>query len=436
MTQRPSKSQAAKIVRLPLRRSQYQIFPALSLDLHEALKASIKRREQEQPIVCDRQGNIVDGWERAMCCQELGIEPRREVRDFEDEAEKFQYVLAVNAHRRPNLNQKQKRAVIDGYLRGDPGVADNCLAQTLVVSKNTVLKVRQRLEASGIIRKIERTRGKDGKLRPVRYAKRIITNGRKEFDRAREIIKALPDNCSGKTLDIISAERRARRHKRSIEREARIIEPLPVDAIQLFHCRFQDLEKKARIKPGSIRLILTDVPYDKRFLPQVAELGALAQRWLAEGGLFVCMYGQYYLNLFIRTMDAFLTWRWQNTSVWQASASPVRICGQSLISKSKPIVIYSKGRLTRGNWCDTHHSKLNDKEWHPMQQPLEVFEQQVRYFSHPGDLVVDPCGGGFTTAEACLRLGRRCISCDVDSNCVANGQKRLQLVRESLRAGA
>lgn len=49
----------------------------------------------------------------------------------------------------------------------------------------------------------------------------------------------------------------------------------------------------------------------------------------------------------------------------------------------------------------------------------------VGYFSQPGDLVVDPCAGGFTTAVACRNLGRRCVSCDVDKRAVLSGQERL-----------
>jgi predicted RNA methylase len=49
----------------------------------------------------------------------------------------------------------------------------------------------------------------------------------------------------------------------------------------------------------------------------------------------------------------------------------------------------------------------------------------VRYFSTPGDLVVDPCAGSFTTAVACHRLGRRFVGCDVDKAAVVVGQERL-----------
>jgi site-specific DNA-methyltransferase (adenine-specific) len=73
-----------------------------------------------------------------------------------------------------------------------------------------------------------------------------------------------------------------------------------------------------------------------------------------------------------------------------------------------------------------------EKDWHQWQQPLDVVETLVSYFSRPGEVVVDPCGGGFTTAEACLRLGRRCVSCDIDGACVEKGRQRLQEARRRM----
>ena len=80
----------------------------------------------------------------------------------------YQFVLAVNAHRRASLNQQQKRSIIEAYLRGDPGIADHTLAQSLGVSKNTVATVRDQLESTCQIDKLAKTRGKDGKARPVK----------------------------------------------------------------------------------------------------------------------------------------------------------------------------------------------------------------------------------------------------------------------------
>lgn len=170
------------------------------------MKASIAQHGVEWPTIWDDEGNLLDGWERESICAELGVVCPREVRHFESESDKFRFVLAMNAHRRPALSQKQKREVIASYLKGDPEVADNALGESLGVSKNTVLEVRSELESKSEIPTVSRTRGRDGKVRPVRYAKRIITNTPAEFEKAKDIIKELPDDCSGRILDFATAK--------------------------------------------------------------------------------------------------------------------------------------------------------------------------------------------------------------------------------------
>jgi hypothetical protein len=104
----------------PLPRSKFQFFPALPHDRREALRTSIIEHGVERATVWDEEGNLLDGWERENLSQEEGTNCPREVRHFGTDQEKFQFVLAVNAHRRPSLNREQKRAVIEAYLRGDP----------------------------------------------------------------------------------------------------------------------------------------------------------------------------------------------------------------------------------------------------------------------------------------------------------------------------
>jgi hypothetical protein len=247
----------------------------------------------ERATTWDHEGNLLDGWERESICEARRLRCPREVRHFEAEADKFRFVLAVNAHRRPCLSNKQKRAVIESYLRGDPEIADNTLAVALGVSKNTVLKARRRLEASGTIKKVTKTRGKDGKLRPVKYrTKRIITNTPSEFAKAQKIVKDLPDNCAGKTFDVTTARRRVSRQRSRQTRAAKTANSYPLpDSIRLFNCSFQRLEKAAELKPASVNDIFTDIPYQKRWLPQVADLGKFAARVLVPGGLLLLMTG-------------------------------------------------------------------------------------------------------------------------------------------------
>ena len=53
-----------------------------------------------------------------------------------------------------------------------------------------------------------------------------------------------------------------------------------------------------------------------------------------------------------------------------------------------------------GQWCDVSHINSKEKTWHKWRQPLAEVETLVRCFSDPGALVIDPCGGGFTTTVA------------------------------------
>jgi len=56
--------------------------------------------------------------------------------------------------------------------------------------------------------------------------------------------------------------------------------------------------------------------------------------------------------------------------------------------------------------------------------------QIITEYTQPGDFVVDTFGGGFTTAAACHRLGRRCLTCDIDAEAVQKGFERLAWERE------
>lgn len=53
-----------------------------------------------------------------------------------------------------------------------------------------------------------------------------------------------------------------------------------------------------------------------------------------------------------------------------------------------------------------YHEKRYD---HPAQTSLEVTMRAIEAFTEVGDCVLDPFGGTGTTAEACIRLDRKCI---------------------------
>jgi site-specific DNA-methyltransferase (adenine-specific) len=53
---------------------------------------------------------------------------------------------------------------------------------------------------------------------------------------------------------------------------------------------------------------------------------------------------------------------------------------------------------------------------HPTQKPIGLFEYLIKTYSNPGELVLDPCMGSGTTAEACMKSQRQYIGFEVDVN--------------------
>ncbi len=54
-------------------------------------------------------------------------------------------------------------------------------------------------------------------------------------------------------------------------------------------------------------------------------------------------------------------------------------------------------------------------------------ERIIKASSHPGDLVLDPFGGTFSTSSVAQRLGRRSISIELQDEYVKIGLRRLHL---------
>jgi len=62
----------------------------------------------------------------------------------------------------------------------------------------------------------------------------------------------------------------------------------------------------------------------------------------------------------------------------------------------------------------------------PNQIPLLILQRIISATSNPGDLVMDPCAGTFSTGAAAIGLGRRFVGFDIDPVSAQEGEKRLQ----------
>lgn len=366
--------------------SRYSIFPEMTATDYESPKASIADHGVEIPVILDEDGNVIDGHHRRKACGELRIACPSIVRKFGSEAEKYELALQLNCSRR-QLSTKEKRELVATYLNRDPEIANNHLGTIIGVDSHTVESVRGDLEGTSEIPKLEKLRGRDGK---VRRRHKIIANSQAEVSAALRVIQDLPESSAGKTLDITSAKRRAARNCNQRRRADKLSGPIP-EGVQIHECSFQDLERIAGIVPASVNAVITDIPYDKGFISQVADLAEFADRVLVEGGTCAVLCGQYWVHKIMEHLSSHLKYRWVIASTWEGAGTPVRLEGSSVVSKWKPILVYSKGSLRVGQFYDALTCAA-EKDWHPWQQPLAEVQKLVEFFSAPGDLVVDPCG--------------------------------------------
>ncbi|MFT9441978.1 MAG: adenine-specific DNA-methyltransferase [Acetobacter papayae] len=71
--------------------------------------------------------------------------------------------------------------------------------------------------------------------------------------------------------------------------------------------------------------------------------------------------------------------------------------------------------------------KMDEYENHPSQKPEALLERVILASSNPGDLVLDPFGGSFSTGAVAKRLGRRSLSIERNEAYIKIGLRRLDI---------
>ena len=147
---------------------KYQVMPSMPPEQFEALKADIAERGVLVPIDVDENGHILDGHHRYRACTELGIADFPTiVRPGLSEEERRIFARKSNMLRR-HLSRKQVRELIAEQLKDTPSWANNRIGQVLGADSKTVKAVRESLERTSEIPKLDKLVGADGKTRPIK----------------------------------------------------------------------------------------------------------------------------------------------------------------------------------------------------------------------------------------------------------------------------
>jgi adenine-specific DNA-methyltransferase len=98
--------------------------------------------------------------------------------------------------------------------------------------------------------------------------------------------------------------------------------------------------------------------------------------------------------------------------------------------KAEPAV-YSSSKVPGNVWMMPRvRYRMPEYEQHPSQKPEALLDRIVRASSNPGDRVLDPFAGTFTTSVVAQRLGRRSIGVERERDYVAIGLRRVGIARE------
>jgi len=140
------------------------------------------------------------------------------------------------------------------------------------------------------------------------------------------------------------------------------------------------------------------------------------------------------------TLRAELLWYKQNMGKRTAWGSWMSPSCPHVIPSWEYIYIFHKGSpklsgstdpdITREEflaWSDAFweiHPETN-KRGHPVPFPEELVHRLVKYYTFPGDIVLDPFGGSGTTAKVAKDLGRGYISIDISKEYTQLSRRRV-----------
>jgi adenine-specific DNA-methyltransferase len=99
--------------------------------------------------------------------------------------------------------------------------------------------------------------------------------------------------------------------------------------------------------------------------------------------------------------------------------------------RKNPPQIYNSMKVPGNVWEFARvRYRMDEYENHPTQKPLALLERIIKASSNPGDLVLDPFSGTFTTSFVAKELGRDSIGIELQEDYVKIGLRRLKLSNE------
>ncbi len=373
-------------------------FPMMTDEEMDRLVEDVKQHGQIEPCVVNSQGVLLDGRNRRVACERLGIEPKMRRMDPESETA---FICSINVARR-HLTASQLGMVA---LESLPYFEAEARERQRTANN-------QSLGAPGPQARAPRARDE--------AAKSVGVSGR-TVARAKRVVEQAPDLAeevkAGKTT-IKAAEREIRKRQQvAREIEHRDTAQAVVDDGPGFDLRKGDFRSVlADLEDGSVDLILTDPPYGNDAVDLYRDLGALAARVLRPGGSLVTYVGQATLMECSNALGENLRYWWTLALLHDSGLQ--QLPGKWVQVRWKPLLWFVRNDRggSRRYVDDVVHGSKPRKDLHEWAQGLDEVKPIIEQLTEPGALIVDPFAGSATFGHAANALGRHFIGADDGSH--------------------
>lgn len=226
-----------------------------------------------------------------------------------------------------------------------------------------------------------------------------------------EIFKQV--HAGRKTLQ--QAERESRQAERQKKRRT-ASQNIQVQDDRIIVGDFRQYE--AKVPDGSLSLIFTDPPYDRKSAALLPDLARFAKAKLAEGGSLIVYVAHINLHAALDAFDAELRYWWTIACVHSGSNALMREYGIRV--GWKPVLWYVKGlRDDKTAIVEDVMSGGMEKSDHDWQQAEAEAAYWIEKLCPPDGIVCDPFLGSGTTALAAKKLKRQWIGFEIDPETAA-----------------
>ena len=263
-------------------------------------------------------------------------------------------------------------------------------------------------------------------LRNIRQAHNHVSDEEFEAKKAKAVETGIP--LTRKELVEQGRENRKAEKRQEWEETQNELRSAPaLDNVKLLHASCAELHQ--HVESDSVDIILTDPPYKPDTLSCYRDLAKFATYALKPGGVLLAMSGTSHLPQVMEYLcnTEGLNYHWMLN--YMMPGGNLRFHTRAVRMGWKPVIWLVKGESDGTDRFDVVEAPIlvaQDTRYHEWGQNEGGFKKLLDLFAFPGRLVCDPFLGGGTTAVVARAAGCAFIGADIDEQCIAITESRLE----------